>query len=305
MKLKEAVNLYQIERELELAERTRETYGYHARKFIGFVGEDEPVEKITPMQIRQYLAHVAEENSRRYASDNWIWLSSFYTWAEQALNIPHVLKTGRVKRPSFTKKQVQPYSDTEIKAMLKSVDNIIYRRDTGTVYTASRPQAYMHRAILLTLLDSGLRASELCDLTIADWEGKRGKIFVQHGKGDKERTVFVGNTCRRAIAVYLANRGKYRDTDPLFANSRNKELDRNNLRRSISSIAKAAGVKSATIHRFRHSFAVNFLRNGGNAKQLQDILGHADLKMVATYVQLAETDIEAAAEFSPADRMKL
>lgn len=304
MKIIDAVNLYLLERELDLSKRTQETYGYHSKKFMGFVGEDIPVEQITAVQIRQFLAYVVEDCSRRYASDCWIWLSSFYTWAESALNIPHVIKVGRIKRPSFTKKQVQPYSDDEIKAMVKATDNVIYRR-SGTVYTASRPQAYMHRAILLTLLDTGLRASELCDLVVGDWEPKRGKLFVQHGKGDKERIVFVGTACRRAIAFYLANRGKYKDTDPLFANSRNKPLERNNLRRSVSSIANVAGVKGATLHRFRHSFAVNFLRNGGNAKQLQDILGHADMGMIATYVQLAETDIEAAVEFSPADRMKL
>ena len=67
-----------------------------------------------------------------------------------------------------------------------------------------------------------------------------------------------------------------------------------------------ANVAGAGAHRFRHTFAINFLRNGGNLLALQDILGHSTLTMVRRYARLAEVDIAAAQRgASPADRWRL
>lgn len=60
-----------------------------------------------------------------------------------------------------------------------------------------------------------------------------------------------------------------------------------------------------TSHRFRHTFAITFLRNGGSPLLLQALLGHARLETVQHYVRLAEQDIEAARAFSPADGWRL
>ena len=75
------------------------------------------------------------------------------------------------------------------------------------------------------------------------------------------------------------------------------------MRRDLASYAKEFGIK-AYPHKFRHTFAVNFLRNGGNVRQLQAILGHEKLDMTMRYTKLAEIDLEAAKAFSPVDKAK-
>ena len=83
-------------------------------------------------------------------------------------------------------------------------------------------------------------------------------------------------------------------------------LDRNNLRHMLSRNGKVAGVANVHPHRFRHTFAVEFLRNGGNVFELQQVLGHEQLSTVQRYVRLAEIDLESAGRRgSPADNWKL
>jgi integrase/recombinase XerD len=67
-----------------------------------------------------------------------------------------------------------------------------------------------------------------------------------------------------------------------------------------------AGVQACHPHRFRHTFAVNFLRNGGNAFELQMALGHTTLQMVQTYLALAQADLDAAhRKASPVENWRL
>lgn len=74
----------------------------------------------------------------------------------------------------------------------------------------------------------------------------------------------------------------------------------------IVNFAKRAGVKKANVHRFRHTFAVNFLRNGGNILALQDLLGHENMDTIRVYVKLAETDLRTAQRrASPADNWRI
>ena len=79
-------------------------------------------------------------------------------------------------------------------------------------------------------------------------------------------------------------------------------MNRHNIRRDLQAYGKALGI-NAHPHKCRHTFAVNFLRNGGNIRQLQMILGHARLDMIQTYTKLAEIDLQQAANFSPLDNL--
>ena len=154
----------------------------------------------------------------------------------------------------------------------------------------SLPNPERNKAILLTLLDTGLRASELCNAKIADIDQRNKRITVV-GKGDKERTVYLASKTIHAIWRYLATRPNRLDRDPFLVGSFNQALSRYGLRRLICRIGQRAGVRNAYPHRFRHTFAINFLRNGGNIYILQEILGHSTLDMVKRYLKLAERDM--------------
>jgi len=103
---------------------------------------------------------------------------------------------------------------------------------------------------------------------------------VMHGKGDKQRTLPLGDRSRRRLWQYLTKREECSAADPLFVTKKGDAFDRDYLYRLVSRAGKRYGVSKVGPHRFRHTFAINFLRNGGNPLELQRLLGHEKLETV-------------------------
>jgi len=307
MSLSIALDGYWLDKQLEFSPNTVAKYRYFFRRLIAFLGDVE-LDQVTTADIRRFLVHLATVPgpsgrilSRRSVHDVWAVLSSFWTWAERELGVPHIIR-GKIKAPSYTEKTVEPLTQADVAALLRAADHQrAYSLPNGKRVRSRRPSAARDRAIVLTLLDSGLRVSELCGLTVADYDAARGRLHVRHGKGDKERFVVVGNRTRKAIWVYLVNRGEAKPSDPLFAARTNLPLHRSNLRHILARLGEQAGVPNVHPHRFRHTFAITFLRNGGNPLLLQKLLGHERLETVQVYIRLAEQDIDAGSKYSPAD----
>lgn len=163
-----------------------------------------------------------------------------------------------------------------------------------------------NRAIILMLLDTGIRATELCELTIGDVDIENGRVHVIHGKGDKERFLPFSNRTGQALWRYLTRREKPKQDDPLFETIYGRHLSRTELAHILSNIGNRAGVEKAHPHRFRHTFAINYLRNSGDPFTLQEILGHSTMEIVKIYLKLAETDLASAhRRASPVDNWRL
>lgn len=121
---------------------------------------------------------------------------------------------------------------------------------------------------------------------------KREKIRL-FGKGAKERSVRISPRTAKAIWKYLTIRSDARANDPLFATDRNTPINRHNLYGMLRSVGERAGVANVHPHRFRHTFSIQFLRNGGNIYTLQALLGHETLEMVQRYLKLSQLDLDA------------
>ena len=147
--------------------------------------------------------------------------------------------------------------------------------------------------MILLMLDTGMRASELCGLRIhhVDLKNHRLRVF---GKGSKERMLPLSPTTAMALWKYLATRREAAMDERLFVSRRGRPYNRNALRQLIASLGDSAGVGDAHPHRFRHTFAINYLRNGADAYTLQMLLGHSTMEMVKTYLQLAHADAAKA-----------
>ena len=185
-----------------------------------------------------------------------------------------------VPAPKANHAEVNPFTQEEVQAILQAADRL---RD---------------RTLLLFLLDTGIRSSELCGLKITDVDLNTGKVFVK-GKGKKERYCYLGAMARRSLWKYLAERDS---GEPLFTTRGDRPFTVFWLRGLVVKIAKRAGIAKAHPHRFRHTFAVQFLRNGGDIFALQILLGHSSLEMVRHYARLAAADAEVAhRRASPAD----
>lgn len=294
MKLTEAITGYWLANRSRLSKNTVRNYEYVLGRLCSSLGDTE-IGDITPADIRTHLEEIEHSRrlSKRSLSDVWIVLSSLWTWAAKELGIAHVVRA--VPRPKFDQQPIIPLTLTEVQALVSAAEwGAPWKTRTGKQTRSKRPTAKRDKAIILTLLDTGVRASELCDLQIRDYEADSGQLYIRHGKGNKRRVVYLGQRARLHLWRYMADRQDARPADPLFASRTNTRLDRTNLRHMLNIIAGQAKVTDVHPHRFRHTFAITFLRNGGNTFALQKLLGHSELSTVLKYVRLAETDIKAA-----------
>jgi integrase len=217
-----------------------------------------------------------------------------------------------VDRPRPDKNAIEPYTEDDIKAMLNSLGYSKPYKRFGKRETSANAlgTSVRNKAIILLLLDTGIRATELCTLRISHFDLKNRRLHI-HGKGSKERIVPCGSRTTQAVWKYLASRAETTLGDYLFVQIDNEPFDRNSLRKAIIRIGERAGVRGVGVHRFRHTFAINFLRNGlergeANPWALQTILGHEDIKTVRIYLALAQADTDAAHKASsPVENWRL
>ena len=123
------------------------------------------------------------------------------------------------------------------------------------------------------------------------------------GKGRKERSVpFSARTCQ-AMLEYARRRSQGRVQAPqFFLGPRGMPLDRSNVRKTVAGYGREARIEGVRVspHTLRHTFAVLYIRNGGDSFSLQEILGHSTLEMTRRYVHLARRDVaEQHKKFSP------
>lgn len=213
---------------------------------------------------------------------------------------------AKIPTPKWKKGHIQPFTAEQIRALLAASKLGFYpKRD---------------RAIILLLLDTGMRAAELCGLTWGsiDLSGRRCTVT---GKGNKSRDVYFSATTYRAIMDYRrdetsnsCDRGDEtasgKPEAPLFYSDRGTRTGAGITESGLLQLIHRIGIKAdlqavrCSPHTFRHTFALNFLRSGGDAFALKETLGHEDLKMTANYVRLASSDVEKQnRKYSPVEFM--
>ena len=286
-----------------LSQNTMNDYLNTYRKLNIFLDDDPPIEDITVKQIENFLG--SQTVSNKTILNYHTGLSALWTWAfSNNIVEQHILH--KIKRPKPEKRSITPYTEEDIRGMLAAVNHTnVYSRPGKTESQHSIPTSERNRAIIFVLLDTGIRASELTELKIhhIDLGNRRLKVF---GKGNKERTIPISARTGQAIWRYLATRKDEPVDRFLFATSNDGPINRHDLRKLLVRIGSRAGVSKVNVHRFRHTFAINYLRNGGNPWSLQMILGHSTMEMVKTYLALAQADLEKNHKIaSPVDNWRL
>jgi site-specific recombinase XerD len=274
-----------------LSPHTLADYNNTFRKFQTFLDDDLPIEDITSQHVESFLA--IQTVSNKTISNYHIGLSALWTWAVKANITPkHIVR--KVQRAKPQKKDIIPYSEKDIRAMLNMLNKSRpYTRPGKRSSTHKLLHADRNRAIILLLLDTGIRASELSNLKIHQVDLKSQQITVW-GKGSKERTIPFSSQTGQALWKYLATRQKDTLGDHLFITKKGGALPPDQLLRCLRTIGQRAGIHGVSCHRFRHTFAIQFLRNHGNIYALKRLLGHTTLAMTERYLAIAQADIHNA-----------
>jgi len=274
-----------------LSKNTLIDYKRTYRRFrLYFENEDPLLSSITPHDIRRFLNSLTTLSKKSILNVH-IGLSSLWNWAtEEGICPENIMRKVSAPRPEI--RAIQPYTREEVDHLFNAICYSAEYTLPGKKSCANRLQdCYRMQAIMLILIDNGIRADELCHIRARDLSSTNIKVF---GKGSKERLVPISKTTYRAILDYTQkerNGGPPGNDEFLFITKSGNPIKGDQLYHTIHTLGKRAGVK-ANPHKFRHTFAINFLRNGGNIFALQAILGHASLEMVKRYLAIAMADIE-------------
>jgi integrase/recombinase XerD len=231
----------------------------------------------------------------------WKAIRSLFKWSEEMLNTKRPDKV--IPQPKYQMEIVKAFTKEDMKNLLYFAEWVpLVKPGTKQSYRMHRPTHKRDVALIKFMFDTGLRVGEICRVKVSDVDLETGAVSVAPfgtGQKTKPRIVYLGKSARHSMWVFLAE-GKLGKNDSLFGT---KEK---NIRKLVRSIGDKAGVENCHPHRFRHTFAIEFLRNNRDPFSLMRLLGHSDLEMSNHYLEILDSDL---AHFhysaSPVDNIKL
>ncbi|RYD06846.1 hypothetical protein N752_01590 [Desulforamulus aquiferis] len=280
--------------------RTKRTIEWHRENLHCF--KKAMSEQNIELDFKKINSRVIKNNFVLYAIDSWgnkpqtvnmrlRTLKQLYGYlvAEGYLYENPVSLVDPLKTP---KTLIQSLSHDQVKKLLQIPD-----RQT---FTGLRDYA-----VMIMLLDTGLRVSEICGLTLDSIDFNEGYIKVI-GKGVKERIVPLQGKLKKVLKQYLFHRGNDIDHRYVFVTVDNNPLSKRSIQERLEIISKKAGINVRTSpHTWRHTFARMYIMNGGDIFSLKQILGHSSWEMVHKYVNLFGSDVSSQhLKASPVNRLE-
>ena len=201
--------------------------------------------------------------------------------------------------------QENPVADLEYPKLRKSLPKYLTMSQASALLQAvSGQNAKRDYAILMLFLNCGIRRSELVGLNISDVYEDRIRVV---GKGNKERIVYFGSACHKAIEAYMEERNKLVLTDnrALFASRNGNRISVTAVHRLVEKALLKAGLDATqfSAHKLRHTAATMMLSGGVDVKTVQEVLGHENLNTTQIYTHIENTELKLAAEANPLSKL--
>ena len=198
-----------------------------------------------------------------------------------------------------------PVADLEYPKLRKSLPKYLTLDQSAALLKAvSGPNEKRDYAILMIFLNCGIRRSELVGLNLTDVYEDRLRII---GKGNKERFVYFGSACRKAIDAYLLERNKkiLSDNRALFGSRDSNRISVTAVHRLVKKYLIVAGIDADNFsaHKLRHTAATMMLSGGVDVKTVQEVLGHENLNTTQIYTHIENTELKIAAEANPLSKL--
>ena len=273
------INYLQIEK--DASDHTITNYKIDLREFSESV-KDKPIEQITHLDVRLFLARMKEKNfARSSVARKMACLRSFFKF----LYREGLIKTNpsvSLSTPKIEKKLPLFLNVDDVAKLLESPDS-------------SDAIGLRDRAILETLYSTGIRVSELAGLDKEDIDFISGVLKVC-GKGKKERLAPIGDKALRAIRAYFEKIGvsDINEKKPVFLNKSKRRVSDRAVRRIVHKyIHKTSLNENISPHSLRHSFATHMLDRGADLRSVQELLGHANLSTTQIYTHVTTERLKA------------
>ncbi len=201
--------------------------------------------------------------------------------------------------------QENPVADLEYPKLRKSLPKYLTLEESSRLLSSvDGPNKKRDYAILMLFLNCGIRRSELVGLNITDVYEDRIRVV---GKGNKERFVYFGSACRKAIDAYMTERKEKVLTDnrALFASRNGNRISVTAVHRLVDKALLQAGLDATqfSAHKLRHTAATMMLSGGVDVKTVQEVLGHENLNTTQIYTHIENTELKLAAEANPLSKL--
>lgn len=271
----------------KLSERTVRFYADACASLAGYMqgaGVPPDLDEFQPDDLRGYMSYLRECGlSEGSVLAHLRGIRAMWGWAVRD-DLLRETPFSRVRLPKTPKRVMPALQPAQFEQLLSAAK-------------AHPRYPLRNMALLTTMFDTGMRVSELVGLELehVDWDAGRMQVL---GKGNKQRLVPVGKSALRSLHRYVCReRTPARESESrVFLNKFREPLAVSGVQQELEYLAGKVGMQRAdcTPHTFRRGFAVQFLRNGGDVFQLQQILGHESLEMTRRYVRYLDDDLKTA-----------
>ncbi len=260
------------------------------------------IKEITTSDIFDFLSYLAHDRTPDPDAASPEYGISASSRARKLSAIKSFYKYLTVRTKQLTE---NPVADLEYPKLRKSLPKYLTMDQSAALLKAiSGPNEKRDYAIIMIFLNCGIRRSELVGLNLNDVYEDRLRVV---GKGNKERIVYFGTACRKAIDAYLPERNKktLSDNRALFASRDNNRISVTAVHRLIKKYLLMAGLDpdQFSAHKLRHTAATMMLSGGVDVKTVQEVLGHENLNTTQIYTHIENTELKIAAEANPLSKL--
>jgi integrase/recombinase XerD len=263
-----------------LSKGTIDFYKKKLKRFAEYCNSQEVrlISQITPSLIRDYLI-ILEERGHNEGGvlTHYKSLKAFLRWYEIEEEPEWKNPISKVKAPRVSTEPIEGISREEFDLLLKEC--------TDNDFLGERD-----KAILYTLYDTGVRASELCNIALEDINLMDNSILIRQGKGRKPRYVFYGKKTKKQLRKYLKIRGV--EGKHLFTNRSGDKMIYNTLRQLVRRLVMKADLRGIGLHDFRRAFCLNCLNKGIPEITIARLLGHTTTQLIGRYAKQSTLDLQ-------------
>ena len=254
---------------------TLRNYMNTLKHFVIWISE--PIEQVTARTMLSFIDHLLDRRLSAKTINCYLdSIRGFYDYLihEESVAIVNPVKRGYVLK--LSRPLPRYLRDEEIPRLFGVIDQ---PRD---------------RAIFMLMLRCGLRVEEVAQLTLGALDLPRSQLFVYHGKGGKDRIVYLSHDAQQALLEYLKTRCFYRAKRLFLVDKgrcRGNALSVRGIQKRMEHYARQAGLK-VCCHQLRHTMATQLLNADADLVTIQDLLGHSRIKTTQRYCQVSNLKVQ-------------
>jgi len=311
--IREALEIFISAKEAEgIRPRTVLDYRQHAEYFARYMQNDEfLISEITPERIREYVNYLRKErraydgDDTRVKSEKGLSVNTINTrlrtmktmcifWYGEGMIYSNPMMGIKMMRDDELE-EVPGLTDEEVDKVLNSYDEKQFAE-------------WRDKTLVLLLLDTGMRINEAVNLQVEQIDFKRPSVYVssQIAKNRKRRDIPLSREVAKRLRLLIEETRQYfgNDVQYLFMTAYGEDFSADTFRRRLNRLKRRLDIPRLSPHMFRHTFARNYVLNGGDIFTLQQILDHADIKTTRKYVQMDDEHVRSQHnKFSPVRRL--